>query len=87
VLNEARRAALATRWREVCAASAFDRTAGLDWFRWLFVERVKASAFLMGRTAGSRDGKSWRCSWDWLMRPTNFAKVVDGNYLDRKGAT
>ena len=83
VINDARRTALAARWREVCAASSFDHDAGLDWFRWLFVERVGSSAFLMGRTR-QRGGKAWRCSWDWLMRPTNFAKVVDGNYLDRK---
>jgi hypothetical protein len=82
-LNDARRAPLSARWREVCAASAFDGTAGLDWFRWFFAERVASSAFLMGRTE-QRGGKRWRCSWDWLMRPTNFAKVVDGNYVDRK---
>ena len=87
VLNDARNTAVATRWREVCAESGFDRAGGIDWFRWLLVERVAASAFLMGRGKARRDGgNAFRCTWDWLMRPTNFAKVVDGNYLDGKGA-
>jgi len=85
VLNEARRAALSTRWREVCSSSGFDRAEGIDWFRWLLVERVKASSFLMGHGKARDGSKPWRCTWDWLMRPTNFAKVVDGNYLDTRG--
>ena len=83
VLNLARRTAVAARWAEVCNAEGFTHSAGLDWFRWLFAERVAASAFLTGRSK-SHSG-DWRCSWDWVMRPTNFAKVVDGNYVDRKG--
>jgi hypothetical protein len=85
VMNTARKTAVATRWREVCASSGFDKAAGIDWFRWLFTERVAASDFLMGRLPAHR-GKSWRCNFDWLMGPTNFAKAVDGNYANRKGA-
>jgi hypothetical protein len=84
VLNDARKTALSTRWREVCASSGFDKAAGVEWFRWFLTERVAASDFLMGRLPPHR-GKSWRCNWDWLMGPTNFAKAVDGNYANRKG--
>jgi hypothetical protein len=80
VMNDGRRRALATRWREVCTDAHFDREGGLEWFAWLFAERVKASDFLMARNPSRNRERVWRASWDWLMRPTNFAKVVDGNY-------
>jgi hypothetical protein len=84
VVNDARKQAMATRWREVCAGSGFDRAAGLEWFRWLLAERVAASDFLMGRRPGRNGTEPWRASWDWLMGPRNFAKVVDGNYVNGK---
>jgi len=80
VVNESRRHAVAMRWREVCTESHFDRDGGLEWFRWLFAERVHASDFLNGRNPPRNRERVWCASWDWLMRPTNFAKVVDGNY-------
>lgn len=40
-----------------------------------FFQRVSASDFLMGRTDGS-----WRPDLEWLMRPTNFIKVLEGRY-------
>jgi len=39
--------------------------------------KVEASAFLRG-SAG------WTCTFDWLLEPRNFAKVIEGNY-DRRG--
>lgn len=78
VLNGARRTAIAARWKEVLADTGWSRSQGLDWFAWLFRDCVATSDFLMGRS------KDWRANWDWLMRPTNFAKVVDGNYVNKK---
>jgi len=83
VLSPTRRKAVSARWREVCSAEHFDRAHGVDWFRWLFAERIATSPFLMGRVNGR--GEPFRASWDWVMRPTNFAKVVDGNYANRNG--
>lgn len=37
---------------------------------------VRSSAFLMGKVADS----PFRCSFDWLIAPSNFVKVVEGNY-------
>jgi hypothetical protein len=85
VLSVSRRKAMSARWREVCAGSDFDQRAGLDWFRWLFAERVATSDFLMGRVTRRGGDDPFRASLDWLLRPTNFAKVVDGNYVNRKG--
>jgi hypothetical protein len=45
-----------------------------------YFQRVKRSDFLMGRKAGV----SWSATFDWLMKPANMVKVVEGNY-DPKG--
>lgn len=37
---------------------------------------VRSSQFLMGKVADS----PFRCSFDWLIAPSNFVKVVEGNY-------
>lgn len=42
---------------------------------------VAASDFLTGR-----NGK-WKASFDWIMKPSNFAKIIEGNYQNRKGAS
>lgn len=80
VLNDARKKAISSRWREVVATDSMTREQGLDWFAWFFAERVAKSDFLMGRRG------DFKCSLDWLFGPKNFAKTVDGNYVD-KGAS
>ena len=37
---------------------------------------VRSSQFLMGKVTDS----PFRCSFDWLIAPSNFVKVVEGNY-------
>lgn len=83
VLNDARREHMRARWREVCAQERFDADAGLDWFRWYFGHAAK-SRHLTGRGRPNRDGRVWHATFDWLLLPTNFAKVVDGNYVDER---
>lgn len=36
---------------------------------------VLHSAFLLGRNE-----QNWRCDFDWIFRPTNFIKILEGNY-------
>lgn len=79
VLNEARKRALAARWREVCVDGKLDRQGGLDWFAWFFA-RVAKSRFLTGRMPPRPGGRDWRASFDFLVRPMSFAKVVEGAY-------
>lgn len=86
VLNDARKRLVSARWREVVAAERFDREQGLDWFRWFFAH-VAASRFLTGRAGHSRDGRTFRADFPWLMAPTNFAKVVEGRYHDSTTTT
>lgn len=47
------------------------------------VERIRGSDFLQGRAAGAR-GKPFRVTFDWCVRPENCAKILEGNYDDRR---
>lgn len=44
-------------------------------------ERVQASDFLTGR-GGTRSGF---CSFDWILKPANLVKILEGNYDNRSG--
>ena len=72
VLNAPRKAKLKARWRE----NAVHRD--LEFWRDYFGV-VRASAWLMGKKPG-RNGEPFRCTFDWLICPSNFVKVVEGNY-------
>lgn len=85
VVNDARKGHMSARWREVCAAERFTSEQGMDWFRWYFAH-VKGSPFLTGNGKPNRDGRVWRADFDWLMLPTNFAKVVEGRYHGKAAA-
>ena len=42
------------------------------------IEIIKDSDFLLGRKT------DWRIDFDWFVKPNNFPKVLDGNYLNNK---
>lgn len=44
-----------------------------------FFEWIKKSDFLMGRKK-CRDGKPFKLTLDWLVKPTNFKKAIEGQY-------
>jgi len=44
-------------------------------------ENAEASSFLKGGNA-----RNWTATFDWLMKDTNMAKVLDGYYCDRNKA-
>ena len=48
-------------------------------FKRLF-ELAEESSFLKGQNA-----RNWSANFDWLIKDSNMAKVLDGNYMDRKG--
>jgi hypothetical protein len=78
VVNDARRRSISARWREVISdpdiRKAQDpREAALEFFAWFF-GHVATSTFLTGKS------KDWRADIDFLMTPTKFARVVEGNY-------
>ena len=39
------------------------------------VEQIKHSEFLQGKK-----GKAWQVTFDWVVHPSNYAKVLEGNY-------
>ena len=71
-LSDARRKAIKARLN----------TYSLEQFKAMF-EIAEASPFLKGQ-----NNRNWRANFDWLIKDGNFAKVLDGNYSDKKtGAT
>ena len=70
-LSESRKRAIAARWKEY--------GGNLEVFEKLFTE-AEASSFLKGANV-----RNWTATFDWLLKSTNMAKVLEGNYRD-KGA-
>lgn len=54
------------------------RAYTLDDFKTLF-EKAEASSFLKGS-----NGRDWSATFDWLISDNNMAKVLEGNYDDKK---
>lgn len=44
------------------------------------IENINNSSFLKGQNK-----KGWTITFDWLIKPNNFIKVLEGNYNDNKG--
>jgi uncharacterized protein YdaU (DUF1376 family) len=74
VWNEKRKKLLQTRWRED------EKRQDVDYWRRLFTY-VSKSDFLMGRT-----NSGWQTSLEWMLNPSNFVKIIEGNYENRKQA-
>lgn len=43
------------------------------------IENIKYSNFLKGQ-----NNKSWTITFDWLVKPNNFIKVLEGNYANKE---
>lgn len=70
LITDKRRTAVRKRWLE-----NKERMPTLE--RWeAFFQYVRGSDFLMGRTAKPWEG----FCFDWLMTPSNFVKILEGNY-------
>lgn len=54
------------------------KTYTVDQIKEVF-EKAEASSFLKGKNK-----RDWQANFDWLMKDANMAKVLDGNYDDRK---
>ena len=68
--------ALRTRWREDPKRQSLDY-----WQR--FFRHVAASPFLTGQVE-SRDGRTFLADLGWLVKKSNFIKVIEHKYHDRK---
>ena len=54
------------------------KTYSLDDFKLLF-ENTEASSFLKGK-----NDRNWTATFDWLLKDSNMAKVLEGNYADKE---
>lgn len=43
------------------------------------IESIKQSSFLRGQ-----NDRAWLISFDWFIKPNNFIKVLEGNYIDKE---
>jgi len=82
VWNETRKGYLRQRWREVAEELARQKEVQvsdiLDWFTEFFVH-IGKSKFLTGRV-NSKDGRPFIADLEWILKPSNFAKIVEGKY-------
>jgi uncharacterized protein YdaU (DUF1376 family) len=76
-----RQAHLRARWRETAVAKQWpNEEAGLAYFRKLFAW-LRKSRFLMGQAPPRYPNrKTFEAELEWLIRPTNWAKVHEGKY-------
>lgn len=65
-----RRKAVAARWRT---------HKEIEVFKELF-QATEASGFLKGN-----NDRNWNADFDWIMKPTNFSKVLEGKYKNKGG--
>lgn len=67
-LSDARKKAIRARMKQY----------SVDDFKRLF-EMAEGSSFLKGENS-----RNWSATFDWLLKDSNMAKVLDGNYQDRQ---
>ena len=70
-ITDKRRKAILLRLKDV---GGFDGWCAL-------MEKIRGSPFLRGANQ-----QGWRCDFDWVLKPANLTKIMEGNYDDRKPA-
>lgn len=71
---------LRARWRETAAAKGWATPDdGMAYLRKLFAY-VGQSAFLTGRTQPAPGKRPFQIELEWLVSPTNWARVIEGKY-------
>jgi hypothetical protein len=78
--NKTRDAYMRARWAEVCGSERWSKAEGLQFFADFFAG-VKRSAFLTGRAPGHGDRQPFKADLEWLMKPNNFTKTLEGRYV------
>jgi hypothetical protein len=74
VLNETRKRLIRARWKEHPDMSFWEE----------YFKRVEASDFLCGRSEPSGGRPPFMADFEWLIRPSNFVKVIEGRYDNRQ---
>lgn len=87
IWDGARQQNLTARWRERWKAGKYATQAGgLDFWRRLFVYIGRDCDWLMGRAENYGGRKPFQASLDWIVKPQNFAKIIEGKYYRREAA-
>jgi uncharacterized protein YdaU (DUF1376 family) len=82
VWNAARQGYLRQRWREVAIELSKEKDiVSADILTWFgdFFQHISASKFLTGKV-NSKDGRAFTADLEWILKPSNFAKIVEGKY-------
>ena len=77
--NATRQALLRARWKEQ------KERQNLDWWARFFAY-IADSDFLMGRVDAHHGRKPFEVSLDWVLKPANFLKIIEGAYQNRERA-
>ena len=82
VWNTTRHGYLRQRWREVAIELSQGKTIHTDdvlnWWQDFF-KHIAHSKFLTGKI-NSKDGRAFTADLEWILKPSNFAKIVEGKY-------
>ena len=82
IWNDTRAGYLRQRWREVAIDLSKDGAVThadmLAWWKQFF-EHIGSSKFLTGKTQ-SKDKPPFLADLEWVIKPTNFAKIIEGKY-------
>jgi uncharacterized protein YdaU (DUF1376 family) len=82
IWGTARQGYLRQRWREVAAeisaTEPVTTEAILKWWEGFF-RHVGQSKFLTGKV-NSKDGRAFTADLEWVIKPSNFAKIIEGKY-------
>lgn len=83
VWNDVRQGYLRARWREIAADQSKTQKVTteslLEWWKDFF-KFVALSKFLTGRGNYGKDRTPFVADLEWLVRPTNFAKIIENRY-------
>lgn len=79
IWSEDRRKMLAARWRTLVNDKGYQsEEEGLGWFKRLF-GYIRRSRFLTGETP-QKEGRTWRPDLEWIIKPKNLTKIIEGKY-------
>jgi hypothetical protein len=79
IWSEDRRKTLAARWRTLVNDKSYQsEEEGLGWFKRLF-GYIRRSRFLTGETP-QKEGHTWRPDLEWIIKPKNLTKIIEGKY-------
>ena len=86
IWNDTRKGYLRQRWREVAEELSKEKEiVAIDVLNWFaeFFDHVGQSKFLTGRVNG-KDGRAFLADLEWILKPSNFAKIIEGKYHGSK---